>query len=236
LRLFARINRRWEFHDVQLSRTVSYAYQALAIDERRRPFKPTVWTQSPTAPEEQVLEQVWFAGAHSDVGGGCEDPSLSDIALCWMVKKAMETGLAFLPGHFLRVPPPPPDGSFPTPDDRAEALLRERSRRARAETVNPDPDARCHPSMTLLYKIFGSAAREIPYIDRTVLSEELRGRSEEQILALSAQTVATSAAERSETAAGCHDSPRLREYLDSGGKTTGVPTIAGSRQDEPVVP
>jgi uncharacterized protein (DUF2235 family) len=86
---------RYNFHDTDLSEAVNYAYQALAIDERRGAFPPTLWTRKAgrgALPEDQahkqVLEQVWFAGSHSDIGGGYEDRSLSDISFLWMVSKA----------------------------------------------------------------------------------------------------------------------------------------------------
>jgi uncharacterized protein (DUF2235 family) len=88
------INQRWEFHDVKLSSYVRNAYQALAIDERRPQFQPTLWEQQPQA-TDQTMEQVWFAGVHSNVGGGYQDHGLSDLALLWMVEKAAACGLAF---------------------------------------------------------------------------------------------------------------------------------------------
>ena len=89
---------QWGFHDTRLSSHVRYAYHALAIDEEREPFRPTLWDQDPTA-QGQTLEQVWFAGVHTEVGGGAADPSLSDIALLWMVGKARDRGLQFEPGQ-----------------------------------------------------------------------------------------------------------------------------------------
>ncbi len=88
--------RLWGFHDTQLSSHVRHAYHALSIDETREPFQPTLWTQDPD-PGAQTLEQVWFAGVHTDVGGGARDPSLSDIALLWMVEKAQACGLEVKP-------------------------------------------------------------------------------------------------------------------------------------------
>jgi uncharacterized protein (DUF2235 family) len=84
----------WGFHDTRLSSHVKNAYQALAIDEEREPFRPTMWDQDPAA-QGQTLEQVWFAGVHTEVGGGAADPSLSDIALLWMAEKAAACGLVF---------------------------------------------------------------------------------------------------------------------------------------------
>jgi len=86
----------WGFHDTQLSSHVGFAYHALAIDEQREPFRPTLWTQD-SAAEGQTLEQVWFAGVHTEVGGGSADASLSDIALLWMVQRAKDCGLLLNP-------------------------------------------------------------------------------------------------------------------------------------------
>ena len=94
------LSRLWSFHDTKLSRYVLNAYHALAIDERRRPFRPTLWMQQDDAPN-QTLEQVWFAGVHSDVGGGYRDVGLSEIALLWMAEKARGCGLAFKPDHLV---------------------------------------------------------------------------------------------------------------------------------------
>lgn len=93
-------NRRWQFHDTNLSSTVGNAFQALAIDEQRGPFRPTLWTQSPGTPATQRLEQVWFAGVHCDVGGGYLSHQLSDITLLWMVERARSCGLDFRPDAF----------------------------------------------------------------------------------------------------------------------------------------
>ena len=82
------------FHDTDLSTFTHYAYQALAVDERRSTFVPCVWTQQPGAPAEQVLEQVWFAGVHCDVGGGYKQDGLSNDTLAWMWRRAEQAGLA----------------------------------------------------------------------------------------------------------------------------------------------
>ncbi len=86
--------KRFKFHDVELSSYVDYAYQALAIDEKRKSFTPSLWKKQPTSPTSQVLEQVWFPGVHCNVGGGYEDSGLSDCALDWMWQKAEACGLA----------------------------------------------------------------------------------------------------------------------------------------------
>ena len=82
--------RKHVFHDTQLSKTVVTARHALAIDERRAPFAPTIWDEDKPHPD---TVQMWFAGAHSDVGGGYAEPGLSDIALEWMLGEAVAAGL-----------------------------------------------------------------------------------------------------------------------------------------------
>jgi uncharacterized protein (DUF2235 family) len=85
------------FLDTGLHPDVQNAYHALAIDERRVEFPATLWS-GPPAPG-QTLEQVWFCGVHSDVGGSYpDDPdgtALSDITLAWMMSKASALGLQF---------------------------------------------------------------------------------------------------------------------------------------------
>jgi uncharacterized protein (DUF2235 family) len=98
--------RKYQFHDVQLSRIVDNAYHAVAIDERRRQFKPTLWEAA--FDEKRKVEQVWFAGVHSNVGGGYEDSGLADIALEWMLNRATEHGLSIDEQYAkLRVKPDP---------------------------------------------------------------------------------------------------------------------------------
>ncbi|MGH6960847.1 MAG: phospholipase effector Tle1 domain-containing protein, partial [Dongiaceae bacterium] len=84
---------RHQFHDTELSGSVQFGYHALAIDERREPFEPTLWSWKPK--EGQTVEQMWFCGTHSDIGGGFLKRGLSDIPLQWMIDKAQGTGLAF---------------------------------------------------------------------------------------------------------------------------------------------
>jgi uncharacterized protein (DUF2235 family) len=83
----------WGFHDCELGPHVSSARHALAIDEEREAFKPTLWSAVNRDAQDQSLKQVWFTGVHSEVGGGTADASLSDITLRWMVAEAVEAGL-----------------------------------------------------------------------------------------------------------------------------------------------
>ncbi len=82
----------YEFHDTELSGIVENAFHALAVDEWRENFAPTLW--APSTQPNQRMEQVWFVGAHANVGGGYEQEQLSDIALAWMQGRAISCGLA----------------------------------------------------------------------------------------------------------------------------------------------
>lgn len=90
--------KKYQFHDTTLSSKIDHAYHALAIDEKRKTFKPTLWKQSANAANRataQVLEQRWFAGVHSNIGGGYPDEGLGDISLKWMLDRAAALGLSF---------------------------------------------------------------------------------------------------------------------------------------------
>ena len=85
-----------KFHDVELSAAVLCARQALAIDERRMKFEPSLWQATPDGrTDDPRVKQVWFEGVHSDVGGGYAETGLSDTALLWMAVEANRQGLVF---------------------------------------------------------------------------------------------------------------------------------------------
>jgi hypothetical protein len=90
------LRRRHQFHDVKLGTAVRNARQALAADEKRMKFEPCLWDAvDESCCEDPRVKQVWFEGAHSDVGGGYKESGLSDTALLWMVSEANAVGLAF---------------------------------------------------------------------------------------------------------------------------------------------
>lgn len=100
------------FHDMRLSPSVVHAYHALALDDERRTFHPLLW--DPLEQELNMssderdplacrsLRQVWFAGVHSDVGGGYSKRELADIPLTWLTREAVRHGLRIYTKH--RVP------------------------------------------------------------------------------------------------------------------------------------
>lgn len=90
------------FLETDLRINNAFAYHALAIDEHREAFAPTLWRKTvkagvPTTPPRTVaqVEQRWFVGAHADVGGGYEDGLLAQVPLRWLMAKAQSHGLIF---------------------------------------------------------------------------------------------------------------------------------------------
>jgi uncharacterized protein (DUF2235 family) len=84
---------KYKYHDIELNSSIENAFHALAIDERRVPFTPNIWRRP--AGWAGHLVQAWFAGVHSNVGGGYAPDGLANEALHWMVEKAEGLGLEF---------------------------------------------------------------------------------------------------------------------------------------------
>jgi T6SS, Phospholipase effector Tle1-like, catalytic domain len=74
----------FNFKSRNLSTDVEHAFHALAIDDQRLTFHPVLWNPRPG------IEQVWFAGVHSNVGGGYPKQGLSYLALDWMMENVAE--------------------------------------------------------------------------------------------------------------------------------------------------
>ena len=90
------------FLETDLRINDTHAYHALAIDEHRKAFAPTLWTkntpkQGETSPPRALdkVEQRWFVGAHANVGGSYENDLLPQISLKWLMNKAIAHGLVF---------------------------------------------------------------------------------------------------------------------------------------------
>ncbi|MDI5830922.1 DUF2235 domain-containing protein [Shewanella xiamenensis] len=86
-----------EFYDTKIGRNVRVARHALAIDEHRSDFEPTIWQLR----DNMDMQQVWFAGAHSNIGGSYQPDKdgslLSDNALAWMIAEAERFNLSLEP-------------------------------------------------------------------------------------------------------------------------------------------
>ncbi|KAL8771930.1 MAG: hypothetical protein Q9194_004756 [Teloschistes cf. exilis] len=75
----------YSFIDTKVAPNVEHAFQALALDEIRKPFGPTLWEKPQGQDYPITLKQCWFPGVHSNVGGCYEDTGLGSIALVWMI-------------------------------------------------------------------------------------------------------------------------------------------------------
>ncbi|MCA8867256.1 MAG: DUF2235 domain-containing protein [Rhodobacteraceae bacterium] len=98
-----------EFHDHNLGAAIKAGFQALALDENRVAFQPVLWQSDPDW--QGKLEQVWFRGAHSDIGGHIGHfqaaRPLSNIPLVWMLDRAEACGLNLPKGWKARFPTDP---------------------------------------------------------------------------------------------------------------------------------
>ena len=73
----------YRFHDTALGNCIEFAFQALSLDERRASFTPCLWEKMEG--NQTVLRQVWFPGAHANIGGSYPDQQIATITLAWMV-------------------------------------------------------------------------------------------------------------------------------------------------------
>lgn len=76
-------SKEYKFYDTSLSGIIRHAFQVLALDEHRGPFSPAVWERKRLDKCTVDLRQVWFPGAHSNVGGGYPDQEIANITLAW---------------------------------------------------------------------------------------------------------------------------------------------------------
>jgi uncharacterized protein (DUF2235 family) len=82
---------------------VKHGRHAVALNEKRSKYRPNLWSH----PRGEDFSQVWFAGVHSDVGGGYENSGLSDIALKWMICEAVKFDLRLIPEWLDSIKPEP---------------------------------------------------------------------------------------------------------------------------------
>ncbi len=92
----------FRFVDSKLSpeNKVKKACHALSIDDERLTFHPVMWEEEGEEDKEDKkdsrIEQVWFAGVHSNVGGGYPKHGMSLVSLYWMMSKAEQAGIRFI--------------------------------------------------------------------------------------------------------------------------------------------
>ncbi|TDZ19192.1 Uncharacterized protein Cob_v007544 [Colletotrichum orbiculare MAFF 240422] len=108
------------FASLRVHRNVRHAFHALALDEWRKDFTPTLWAmpdekneadakrgrgqvKKRTKERKTQLRQVWFPGSHSDVGGGGNDLHIATISLAWMADQLSSVGVEFAPKEMRRL-------------------------------------------------------------------------------------------------------------------------------------
>ncbi|MCV6585146.1 MAG: DUF2235 domain-containing protein [Marinibacterium sp.] len=114
------VNFRHRFHDMELSSLVQSARHAVAIDEQRGFFPPTLWSNlnrlsrnksfdaGQAGSTDRPYQQMWFVGDHGTVGGsGAGQKPLSAITMGWIADGARLAGLDLSPDH--PIPSTPPD-------------------------------------------------------------------------------------------------------------------------------
>ena len=126
-----------EFYDTKMGSNIRVARHAMAIDEKREDFEPTIWKPR----NGTDLKQVWFVGAHSDVGGSIKPDKdgsvLSDIPLRWMIREAEQSGLTIEP-HLV-------------------------------SKLTENPLAKLHPSRRKFYRMRGEHIRDVDHKKGEVL-------------------------------------------------------------------
>jgi uncharacterized protein (DUF2235 family) len=158
------------FHNTELSPLVDVGLHALAIDEPRGPFAPTLWTMKEGAelPQGQIIEQVWFPGSHANVGGGCKDTALSDIGLLWMAERMVQTtGIALDLDRLRKSTRPDPFGELLSPT--SDGVYRVSRLFPYARLI--EQDRRCIPS--LRRAIFGSWRAGVIPPDQVTVNESI---------------------------------------------------------------
>lgn len=146
------------FVDTRVESNIEYAFQALALDEHRRSFSPTIWDWPQVEPHDlKVLKQCWFPGVHSDIGGSYDDTALANLTLAWMVSQ-VDPILTVNHEYIMNLIKPNDKDSIAGHQTFTHDGLM-------ARTANTQPHIRpwglgkIHDSMTLFYRLGGSRVR-----------------------------------------------------------------------------
>jgi uncharacterized protein (DUF2235 family) len=152
----------------RLSPKVKRARHALALDDERDTFHPLFWDEEQETDPDRI-KQVWFAGMHSDVGGGYPDDSLAYVSLDWMLTEAAGAKLRFQPKAVAEIQRMmSANGALHDSRRGVGAYYRYQPRKISAHTSKPDPttllmqDPERETSATLVsVKIHDSVFRRI---------------------------------------------------------------------------
>jgi uncharacterized protein (DUF2235 family) len=138
--------KKHDFHNHALGKSVKHGFHALALDETRLVYEPIMWTVQPDW--QGRVEQVWFRGAHSDVGGQLDGfvaaRPLANISLVWMLEKAQGCGLPLPEGWETRFVQSPDAQSVGTWRGFGKIFLLRRKR-----VVGQDRSERVHETVVV---------------------------------------------------------------------------------------
>ncbi len=144
---------KWSFFVRPLpAACVDHARQALAVDERRFDYQPEIWTGCSA---DQTLEQRWFAGSQSNVGGGYVQDGLANIPFRWLVREAAALGLAMDTGYVKHYNPYPQARLYPSTGVLTTLLqlVRLRTRGGRRSLVGHPASAGLRIDRSLIHRI-----------------------------------------------------------------------------------
>ncbi|KIW30492.1 uncharacterized protein PV07_06234 [Cladophialophora immunda] len=145
-----RVPGEFAFVNSELGNEIENAIHALSLHERRRPFLPLVWRISDTGEtlinKSRRLQQCWFVGYHSDIGGGRKFQGLSHISLAWMIAR-LQPFLEFEVANFSNPLPTKSSWKFHEEPDSGESSI------VRPKIIGSD-------SMTPIFRIAGKKHRK----------------------------------------------------------------------------
>ena len=156
---------RWSFYvRPQPARCVAHARQALAVDERRFDYQPEIWVD---CADHQTLSQRWFAGSHSNIGGGYVEDGLANISFRWLVDETSMLGLGFDGDYVKHFNPYPQARLYPSSSLLFSAfeLLRLRFGGGKRHLTGYPPEAGLELHRSVIHRI-RSAAAEHDQLDR----------------------------------------------------------------------
>ncbi|KAK6386883.1 hypothetical protein LTS17_000147 [Exophiala oligosperma] len=155
-------SRDFAFVDTRVESNIEYAFQALALDEHRRAYSPTIWDWPSVEPNElKVLKQTWFPGVHSDIGGSYDDTALANLTLAWMVSQ-LDPILTVDHAYVFALIEPQQHPGIGVP--RGHLTFTHEGLPKRVENTAPHPGrpwgmGKIHNSMTAFFRLGGSRIR-----------------------------------------------------------------------------
>ncbi|KAF4632833.1 hypothetical protein G7Y89_g5295 [Cudoniella acicularis] len=81
----------YSFVNTKVAQQIQHAFHAVALDEHRNLFSPTLWEEPSPPTKLKTLKQCWFPGVHSNIGGSYADAGISNITLAWMISQLEDT-------------------------------------------------------------------------------------------------------------------------------------------------